>query len=271
VGPTRWHFLDGGDGDPVVFLHGLPETSFAWRRAFNWMAADYRIIAVDLEGFGLSRTTAEDYSIEAMATRLLDLFDAIGLDRFHLVGHDFGGLIGARVASGAPARALSYTHVSAPLLRYDLTRNADFRDFRNHPDSVPDLLRNPEIFVRRTYEMGVVGGPAVLPAELIDRYTGGLSNTPALNAIAGYFAQLDLAADWTFGPASAPRWADIQAPVLFVVGGRDLMMPIEEFHDIEAVVPTLARLVVIDGAGHYPHEEAAGPFGDALYQFLQAQ
>lgn len=271
VGPTRWHFLEGGSGDAVVFLHGLPETSYAWRRAFNWMSADYRIIAVDLEGFGLTRTTSDDYSVDAMAGRLLDLLGAEGIDRFHLVGHDFGGVIGARAASGAGDKLLSYTHVSAPLTRYDLGRNPDLRDFRNDPDSVPDLLRNPEIFVSRTYEMGVVGGPAVMSAQLMERYTAGLANHAAFAAIAGYFSQLDLAADWSFGPKTDPRWADIQAPVLFILGGRDLMMPLEEFHDIELIVPTLTRLAVLDGAGHYPHEEDPGRFGDTLYEFLQGR
>ena len=184
VGPTRWHFLEAGSGDVVVFLHGLPETAYAWRRQFNWLAAEHRVIAVDLEGFGETRTEAEDFSVAAMAERLLALLEAIDVDRFHLVGHDWGGLIGARAASAAAGRILSYTHVSAPLRRYDLTRNPDYRDFHRDPDSVPDLLRNPEIFVRRSYEIGVAGGPRALSAELIDRYTAGLGNRAALLPLA---------------------------------------------------------------------------------------
>ena len=273
VGPTRWHFLEGGSGEAVVFLHGMPETSFAWRRQFNWLAAEYRVIAVDLEGFGDTRTEAEDFSVAAMAERLLEFLDAIEVDEFHLVGHDWGALIGARAASSSSAagRVLSYTHVSAPLRRYDLTRNPDYRDFHHDPGSVPDLLRNPEIFVSRSYEIGVVGGPETVSTELLERYSRGLSNTAALDAIAAYFSQLDVEADWTFGPLSAPRWERIQAPVLFVVGGRDLMLPLEEYHDIESAVPTLDRLVVLDGTGHYPHEENPGEFGALLQEFLRSR
>jgi pimeloyl-ACP methyl ester carboxylesterase len=271
VGPTRWHYLESGSGEPVVFLHGMPETSYAWRRQFNWLAADYRVIAVDLEGFGSTRTEAEDFSVGAMAGRLLALLDAIGIDEFHLVGHDWGGLIGARAASRAAGRVLSYTHVSAPLRRYDLTRNPDYRDFYNNPDSVPDLLRNPEIFVSRCYEIGVAGGPLTLSPTLLERYTVGLSTKAALDAIAAYFSQLDIGADWTLGPRSAPSWASIEAPVLFVVGGRDLMLPLEEYHEIESIVPTLERLVVLEGTGHYPHEEDPGEFGVVLLEFLQSR
>jgi len=271
VGPTRWHFLEGGSGAAVVFLHGMPETSYAWRRQFNWLVADHHVIAVDLEGFGYTRTEAEDFSVVAMADRLLALLDAIGVDQFHLVGHDWGGLIGARAAAAAVGRVLSYTHVSAPLRRYDLTRNPDYRDFRRDPDSVPDLLRNPEIFVRRSYEIGVVGGPDVLDPALIDRYTAGLGNRAALDAIAAYFSQLDVSADWTLGPRSAPLWAQVEAPVLFVVGGRDLMLPLEEYHEIESIVGTLVRLEVLDGTGHYPHEEDPGEFGAVLNEFLQSR
>lgn len=271
VGPTRWHYLEAGSGEPVVFLHGMPETAYAWRRQFNWLAAEYRVIAVDLEGFGLTRTEAEDFSVGAMADRLLALLDTIGLDQFHLVGHDWGGLIGARAASGAAGHVLSYTHVSAPLRRYDLTRNPDYRDFHNDPDSVPDLLRNPEIFVSRSYEIGVAGGPLTLSPKLLERYTLGLSNQAALDAIAAYFSQLDVGTDWTLGPRSAPRWDRIEAPVLFIVGGRDLMLPLEEYHEIESLVPTLERLVVLEGTGHYPHEEDPGEFGAVLYEFLQSR
>ncbi len=271
VGPTRWHYLEGGSGEAVVFLHGMPETAYAWRRQFNWLAADYRVVAVDLEGFGATRTEAEDFSVGAMAERLLALLDAIGVDRFHLVGHDWGGLIGARAASAAAGHILSYTHVSAPLRRYDLTRNPDYRDFHRDPDSVPDLLRNPEIFVRRAYEIGAVGGPDKLSAALLDRYTAGLSNTPALAAIAAYFSQLEVAPDWSLGASAAPRWERIEVPVLFIVGGRDLMLPIEEYHGIESAVPTLERLAVLEGTGHYPHEEDPGEFGAILQEFLQGR
>lgn len=271
VGPTRWHFLEGGSGEVVVFLHGMPETSYAWRRQFNWLAAEYRVVAVDLEGFGETRTEAKDFSVGAMAERLLALLDAIGIDEFHLVGHDWGALIGARAASTAAGQVLSYTHVSAPLRRYDLTRNPDYRDFHRDPGSVPDLLRNPEIFVSRSYEIGLVGGPNTVSAELLERYTAGLSNSAALEAIAAYFSQLDVAADWTLGPRSAPQWDRIESPVLFVVGGRDLMLPLEEYHDIESTVPTLDRLVVLEGTGHYPHEEDPGEFGAILQEFLRSR
>ena len=126
-------------------------------------------------------------------------------------------------------------------------------------------------FVSRSYEIGVVGGPETVSTELLGRYSAGLSNTAALDAIAAYFSQLDVGADWTLGPLSAPRWDRIEAPVLFVVGGRDLMLPLEEYHDIESLVPTLDRLVVLEGTGHYPHEEDPGEFGAILQEFLRSR
>ncbi len=204
-----------------------------------------------------------------MADRVLDLLDAIGVDRFHLVGHDWGALIGARLAGNARGRLLSYVHVSGPLRRYDLSRSPDYRDFRRDPDSIPDLLRNPEIFVRRTYELGITAGPDSLSADLLARYTRALSSREALAALGRYFAQLDVGSDWVLGEQAAPAWSEIDVPVRFVVGGRDLLLPIEEFHEIRSVVPTLERLVVLEGTGHYPHEENPMEFGDVLYEFLE--
>jgi pimeloyl-ACP methyl ester carboxylesterase len=271
VGPTRWHFLEGGTGEAVVLLHGLPETSYAWRRQFNWLTTSRRVIAPDLEGFGLTRTTSEDASVDAMAGRLLDLLDAVGVDRFHLVGHDWGALIGARLAGSARGRLLSYVHVSGPLRRYDLSRTPDYRDFRRDPDSIPDLLRNPEIFVRRVYELGITAGPDSLSADLLARYTKALSNRESLAALGRYFAQLDVGPDWVLGEMSAPRWSEIEAPVRIILGGHDLLFPLEEYHDVTAVVPALERLEVLEGTGHYPHEEDPIRFGDVLYEFLESR
>jgi len=271
VGPTRWHYLEAGRGAPVVFLHGLPESAYAWRRQFNWLSVNHRVIAVDLEGFGWSRTESEDASIMAMAERLIALLDALELESFHLVGHGWGGLIGARAAGMLGDRLLSYVHVSAPLVRHDLSRIPDFRDFRQDPDSIPDLLRDPEIFVTRTYELGVLGGIEAVPGALVERYTQALKNRHSQAALARYFSQVDVGPDWRLGPEAAPDWSAITAPVLFIIGGRDLLLPLEEYHDVETVVPTLVRLAVIEGTGHYPHEESPGDFGEVLYEFLEGR
>lgn len=91
--------------DPVVLVHGTPTWSFEYRHLIAGLRADHRVIALDHLGFGLSeRPAAADYSPEANAARFRAFVDGLGLGRFSLVVHDFGGPIALPVALDDPAR-----------------------------------------------------------------------------------------------------------------------------------------------------------------------
>ena len=93
-------YRDEGDGVPVVFLHGIPTWSFLWRRIAPQLADQFRTIVPDLVGYGNSdRRDTFDRSIRAQEQVLADLIDQLGLDEFHVVGHDIGGGVALRYAA----------------------------------------------------------------------------------------------------------------------------------------------------------------------------
>jgi len=100
-----------GDGPPVVLMHGLPASSFLYRKVVGELAAHgLRAIAFDLPGLGFAdRPVAFDYSVKGLGAFASAAVDALGLDRFHLVVHDFGGPVGFELAALAPARIQSLT------------------------------------------------------------------------------------------------------------------------------------------------------------------
>jgi len=97
--------VDEGAGLPVLFSHGTPTWSFEWRHLIRGLASTHRCIAPDHLGFGLSpRPLEADYSPEAHAKRLSRLIDALKLERYSLVVHDFGGPIALDEALNRPER-----------------------------------------------------------------------------------------------------------------------------------------------------------------------
>jgi pimeloyl-ACP methyl ester carboxylesterase len=108
AGTTVW---EEGDGEPIVCLHGVPASAFAYRKLLTELAArGRRGIAFDLPGLGLAdRPLAFDYTWSGLGAWSLAAVDALGLGRFHLVVHDIGGPIGFDVVARAPDRIASLT------------------------------------------------------------------------------------------------------------------------------------------------------------------
>jgi haloalkane dehalogenase len=100
-----------GHGEPIVMMHGLPSSSFLYRKVISELASQgFRAMAFDLPGLGLAdRPTDLDYTFDGLARFAVAAVDALGVDRLHLVGHDAGGPVGFGLASIAPERVRSLT------------------------------------------------------------------------------------------------------------------------------------------------------------------
>jgi pimeloyl-ACP methyl ester carboxylesterase len=100
----RMHYLQAGSGDPVVLIHGFPETSFEWRQQFPALAERYAVFAPDTRGFG--RTDKPDIRVsrQLLAGDIVRFMDALGIERAAVVGHDWGGIIAFKLAIDWPER-----------------------------------------------------------------------------------------------------------------------------------------------------------------------
>jgi len=107
----------GDSGEPVILLHGFPETSHMWVELMpKLVAAGYRCLAPDQRGYspGARPEGRENYQTHLLAADVIALADAWGVDRFHLVGHDWGAGVGWRVVMTYPERIQTWTALSIP-------------------------------------------------------------------------------------------------------------------------------------------------------------
>jgi pimeloyl-ACP methyl ester carboxylesterase len=115
VGGVRLHVAETGPagpaadtGDPVLLLHSFPQHWYAWRHVIGLLAPEYRLICVDLRGFGWSDAPARGYDSASQVRDVLALMDALGLARVRLIGHHWGGMLGFRISLAAPERVSGF-------------------------------------------------------------------------------------------------------------------------------------------------------------------
>lgn len=121
VGEINLQITEEGAGDPVLLLHGFPDSAALWRHQIAALvSAGYRVIAPDQRGFGGSDRPSErdDYQLKFALADVVNLLDALGLDKVKLVSHDWGAAVGWSLAAFHPERVerhavLSVGHLSA--------------------------------------------------------------------------------------------------------------------------------------------------------------
>jgi pimeloyl-ACP methyl ester carboxylesterase len=142
---VQLHYVIGGRGEPVVLLHGWPQTWFEWRRVMPGLAERYTVIAPDLRGLGDSSRPDAGYDLRTLSGDIRRLVEHLGLGAVRLVGHDLGGPVAYAYAAQWPGDVKRLAVVDAPLLGVrvegveDLNHQLWHFAFHQAPD-VPEAL-----------------------------------------------------------------------------------------------------------------------------------
>lgn len=263
VAGMRVHYRDEGDGDePLILLHGTGASLHTWDGWVDVLGYDFRVIRLDLPGFGLTGPApGDDYTIQAYVDYLDRFAMALGLERFHLAGNSLGGEIAWNYAGRHPERVDRLVLIDA----------AGFpgRE-RGNPSMVFRLARIPIInkamlglTPRSLVEKSlaeVYGDPSKITPDLVDRYFE-LSRRPG-NRRAFIERALDSEHDQN------ASLSDINQPTLIIWGAEDRWIPLSDGHGFAAGIAN-SRLIVYPGIGHLPMEELPGPSARAAMSFLR--
>jgi haloalkane dehalogenase len=271
AGELRMAYVEAGpaDGEPVLLLHGEPSWSFLYRTMLPVLAgAGLRAIAADLPGFGRSDKPAGigDYSFARLVEWVRAFaFDALGLRGLTLVGQDWGGLIGLRLAAEHPDRFARVVAANTGLPTGDQPMPEVWLRFR-------EVVRTaPTLDVPRLVQSGC---QSVLPDEVLAAYQAPFPDPSYMAAVRAMPNLVPTSPDDPATEANRAAWQRLtewRKPFLVAFSDRDPitagMAPI-----LKRAIPGAAGIEhpVIEGAGHFLQEDAGDRLAEALVGFVRA-
>jgi pimeloyl-ACP methyl ester carboxylesterase len=266
----RQHAVIGGSGPPLLLVHGWPQTWYAWRLVMPALAQDFQVIAVDQRGIGLSDRPADGYDTGTLAGDLVALMDALGHQRFAMVGHDTGMWIGYALAADHPGRldrlAVAETPIpglspSPPLLSNARLNSQLFHFGFNWLDGLNEQLVAGREDMYFGFQFASKAAQQ-LPDYAVKYYLDTLAADPeALHASFAMYRALDT----TISQNAQRKSQQLALPILAIGGGHSLGQQVADTMKLGAAD---VQSLVIPGCAHYPAEETPEDLLAALTAFL---
>ncbi|MFA9472411.1 MAG: alpha/beta fold hydrolase [Deltaproteobacteria bacterium] len=266
VNNLRIHYLEAGEGEPILLLHGFPTSSHLWRNVMPELAKTHRAIAIDLPGYGLSDKPLDvKYNFTFFEHILEGFCDALGIDDTHLVVHDLGGPVGLLWAVRHPERikrlvilnTLVYPQTSwAVKLFLIALRTPGVRDYLVSPKGLVASMK-----------FGVVH-KGRLNREALTPYTAPFEDPAARQALIKAGSGLSIQ-----GLAEiARKLPGLKGPVRLIYAENDRILP-----DIAKTMQRLQRdlpgaeLTALPNCGHFLQEDEPERVGKLISEFLNTR
>jgi pimeloyl-ACP methyl ester carboxylesterase len=271
TGDLRQHVVIGGDGPPLLLVHGWPQNWYAWRLVMPALARDFEIIAPDQRGIGLTDKPRDaKYDPGTIADDLVALMDALGHERFAVIGTDTGLPIAYALASDHPERVerVAVAEVPGPpgavpqppLFLPEPLNNRLWHIPVNRLDKLNEQLAVGREDLYFGYEFDIQAGKK-LPDDVVAYYVGLLTNPDSLHGTFAFYREWDTMMAQNAERAKRP----LTMPVLAIGGEASAADAVgKAFESLANDVQT----VVIPGAGHWFAEEAPEETVAALSRFL---
>lgn len=262
------HYVDEGDGSPVVMVHGNPTWSFLYRHLIGHLSTRYRCVAPDHLGFGLSdKPVGWSYRPQEHAANLTALIDALDLADITLIVQDRGGPIGLSYALDHPERVRRVVIMNTWM--WPVNRDPYYIGFSSFMGGPVGrfLIRRFNFFasvvVKKAY-----GDPSRLTDDIHRHYLAPLATPEDREGSAVFPKQILAASDW-LGNLWNRRSALDSIPKLIVWGMKDIAFRPKELARWRAAFPD-AEVVELADVGHFVQEEAADRLRETVDRFLFA-
>ena len=272
TGGVRLHAVIGGDGPPLLLVHGWPETWYAWRLVMPALAREFRVVAVDQRGIGLSDKPEDGYDTATLANDMVALMDVLGYEHFALYGTDTGMPIAYAVAADHPDRVARLAVSEAPLpgaspspplfLPPLLNARLWHLMFNQLTNGVSERLVTGREDIFFGAEFDASAGTHKLPGDVVKYYIDMLASGPdALRGSFGFYRELTT----TVAQNEQRKARHLSLPVL-AMGGEESLG--EGAGATMKLVADDVQTVVLAGSGHWVAEQAPEALLAALTAFL---
>ncbi|MFI5395411.1 MAG: alpha/beta fold hydrolase [Candidatus Binatia bacterium] len=257
--------IDEGKGTPVVLLHGFPDSSYLWRHQIPALVgAGFRVIAPDLRGFGQSDKpeAVHEYALPVVINDVTGVMDQLGIQRAHVVGHDWGAAVGWMLGAYFPERvdrlvALSVGHLATFMdLPIEQREKSWYMLLFQFQGVAEQLLQADDWKLFRQF---------LRNQGDVDRYLEDLSRPGALTAALNWY-RANVAPEMLVVPA--PPVPPVQAPTLGIWSSGDKYLLEEGMTRSAEHVLGPWRYERIEGAGHWIPVDAPEQLNRLLLEFL---
>jgi pimeloyl-ACP methyl ester carboxylesterase len=189
VNGIQIHYVIGGHGDPLVLLHGWPETWYEWRHVMPALAKNYTVIAPDLRGIGDSSKPPTGYDGKTVAEDIHQLVTKLGFDSIYLVGHDIGTFVVYSYAAAHPSEVKALAVMEAPIPGFYPPNRPMlwWVPFHQTPDVPEALVQGKEMTYLTWFYHNLANNPAAITQDAIDEYVSHYSAPGGMRAGFEYY------------------------------------------------------------------------------------
>lgn len=265
INGQKLHYIDEGKGETILFVHGTPSWSFDYRNVIKKLKENYRCIAIDHIGFGLSdKPEHYDYSTQNHSKTLEKFVLEKNLENITIVVHDFGGPIGLNFAIKHPEKIKRLVILNSWL--WSSKTNPEFIKLSKILKSplLPFLYRylnfSPKFILPKSF------GDNKISKKLLKQYTKPFANKTQRNGALAFAKSLLNDQDW-FEELWNNRQAISNKPTLFIWGIKDSVI---KPHNLEKFQSSFnnSTILKLETSGHFPQEEQPEKVTRAMFDFL---
>jgi 3-oxoadipate enol-lactonase len=252
VNNTGIYYESTGQGEPLLFIHGLASSSRSWKKQVPFFSQQYRVITFDIRGHGRSDKPIEPYSIELFATDAVELLKALGIETAHVVGFSMGGMIAFQLAVEAPGLVRSLVAVNS-------CPEGSIRSFNDGVECFKHLVGIQINGIRHKRRNN--GGEPASESEREHTYQSLLQRMAMKNKLA-YANAFGALLKWSV----TDRLDTIKCPTLMITSDEDFV-PVSVKEGYASKMPC-AELMVISNSRHATPREQTEEFNKMLLQFV---
>ncbi|MDX6611753.1 MAG: hypothetical protein QOD75_939 [Blastocatellia bacterium] len=258
---VRIHYQEKGSGTPLVLLHGFTSSTYSWKDVFEPLARNFRVIAVDLKGFGFSAKPDGDYSRRAQAILVAHLLDYLKVERAWFCGNSMGGEVSLNIALVYPERVAGLILIDSSGVQVDGAGSLAPR-YLLIP-VVGQVLTALALTSDKLVRTGLLKSfydDAKVTNERVAYY-----HRP-LQTRGGQLAALRGRAQAAAFPVEQDL-GKVNAPTLIIWGAEDELIPIAAGRKLNSLIKG-SRLVTLEKCGHVPQEEMPERVANEIAAFI---
>jgi pimeloyl-ACP methyl ester carboxylesterase len=261
VNGVKLHFVKGGTGEPVVLLHGFPQTWYKWHRIMPALAERYTVIAPDLRGMGASSKPTSGYDHQTVAEDIYQLVRSLGLEQVSIVGHDVCAPVGYAYAAAHPDDVRRLVMMEGAPQTMEAGQGYWHMGFHAEPDIAESLIVGRERMYLSWFYRKFGYNQAAFTEDDLDEYVRWYSAVGAMRSALQYYryGQQD------FAQNKESQQRKLIMPVLAIGGEHSLGSYVEMM--MQDFASNICGSVIKD-SGHWIAEEQSEELTSQLLAFL---